>query len=150
MSEVPDAAFSTHAVGEGLAIRPAGTLVVAPCDGHLANIFSTNHAFAIVTQAGAEIIVHMGVDTVKLGGQGFKRLAQPGTHVKAGEPVLEIDLAYLAAHAVSMISPVVVSNADEFEVIDWPQIFGVKPTSFKDAVTETFSHPKYSKIVLEF
>ena len=118
LSEVPDAAFSTHAVGEGLAIRPAGTLVVAPCDGHLANIFSTNHAFAIVTQAGAEIIVHMGVDTVKLGGQGFKRLAQPGTHVKAGEPVLEIDLAYLAAHAVSMISPVVVSNADEFEVID--------------------------------
>jgi glucose-specific phosphotransferase system IIA component len=93
-------------------------LVLAACDGELANIFSTNHAFSMLTPSGAELIVHIGVDTFKLGGQGFKRLTSPGRSIKAGEPVLEIDLAYLSAHAASVISPVVVSNADEFELYD--------------------------------
>jgi PTS system N-acetylglucosamine-specific IIC component len=114
LEEVPDAAFASKAVGDGLAIRPTGRLVVAPCDGTLANIFSTNHAFALVTESGAEIIVHIGVDTVKLAGQGFKRLIQPGGKVKAGQPVLELDLDFLAANAVSTISPVVLANTDEF------------------------------------
>jgi len=118
LSDVPDAAFSSHAVGEGVAILPTNAVVVAPCDGELANIYSTNHAFAIITDRGAELIVHIGVDTVKLGGQGFKRLTTPGRRIQAGEPVLEIDLAYLAAHAVSTISPVVMSNADEFDLYD--------------------------------
>lgn len=117
LEDVPDAAFASKAVGDGLAIRPTGRLVVAPCDGKLANIFGTNHAFALVTDSGAEIIVHIGVDTVKLAGQGFKRLMQPGAHVKAGQPVLELDLEFLAAHAVSTISPVVLANADEFGAI---------------------------------
>ena len=114
LSDVPDQAFASHAVGEGVAIRPTGNLVVAPCDGLLANVFNTNHAFAVVTDSGAEIIVHIGVETVKLRGQGFKRLAQPGARVKAGDPVLEIDLAYLSAHAVSIVSPVVLSNPEQF------------------------------------
>ncbi len=117
LADVPDAAFASGAVGQGLAIRPTGKLVVAPCDGTLASIFKTNHAFAMVTEAGAEIIVHIGVDTVKLGGQGFKRLAVAGSQVKAGDPVLELDLDYLAVHAVSTISPVVLSNADEFSAL---------------------------------
>jgi PTS system N-acetylglucosamine-specific IIC component len=114
LEEVPDAAFSSKAVGDGVAIRPTGRIVVAPCDGKLVNIFNTNHAFAIVTESGAEIIVHIGVDTVKLRGQGFRRLASPGSVVKLGDPILEIDLDYLTAHAVSTLSPVVLSNADEF------------------------------------
>jgi PTS system N-acetylglucosamine-specific IIC component len=114
LEQVPDAAFSSKAVGDGIAIRPTGSVVVAPCDGKLANIFNTNHAFAIVTESGAEIIVHIGVDTVKLRGQGFKRLAIPGSTVKKGDAILGIDLAYLTAHAVSTLSPVVLSNADEF------------------------------------
>jgi PTS system N-acetylglucosamine-specific IIC component len=118
LEDVPDAAFASKAVGEGVAIRPTGKWVVAPCDGKLVNIFNTNHAFALVTDSDAEIIVHIGIETVKLGGQGFKRLAQPGTHVKAGDPVLELDLDYLAAHAVSTLSPVVLSNADEFGALN--------------------------------
>jgi PTS system N-acetylglucosamine-specific IIC component len=117
LADVPDAAFASNAVGQGVAIRPTGSVVVAPCDGELVNIFNTNHAFAMVTESGAEIIVHIGVDTVKLRGQGFKRIAQAGTHVKAGEPILEIDLAYLQANAVSILSPVVLSNADEFSAL---------------------------------
>lgn len=114
LSDVPDQAFASRAVGEGVAIRPTGNLVVAPCDGLLANVFNTNHAFAVVADSGAEVIVHIGVETVKLRGQGFKRLAQPGAHVKAGDPVLEIDLAYLSEHAVSIVSPVVLSNPEQF------------------------------------
>jgi PTS system N-acetylglucosamine-specific IIC component len=134
LAEVPDAAFSSGAVGDGIAIRPTENMVVAPCDGKLANIFNTNHAFAIVTESGAEIIVHVGVDTVKLRGQGFKRLALPGSLVKMGDPILEIDLAYLAEHAVSTLSPVVLSNADEFgaltEVATGPMVAG-KTALFK-------------------
>lgn len=118
IDSVPDAAFASKAVGEGVAIRPTSKLVVAPCDGKLANIFGTNHAFSLVTDTGAEIIVHVGIETVKLGGKGFKRLTQPGGRVKAGDPVLELDLDYLAANAVSLLSPVVLSNADEFAPLE--------------------------------
>ena len=117
IEDVPDAAFASKAVGEGLAIRPTGKLVVAPCDGELVKIFNTNHAFALVTDSGAELIVHIGIETVKLGGQGFTRLAEQGSRVKAGDPVLELDLDFLAANAVSVISPVVLSNAEQFTAL---------------------------------
>ncbi|MCJ1877451.1 PTS N-acetyl glucosamine transporter subunit IIABC, partial [Klebsiella sp. HSTU-Sny5] len=76
--------------------------------------FNTNHAFCLETDKGAEIVVHMGIDTVALEGQGFKRLVEEGAEVKAGQPILELDLDYLNANARSMISPVVVSNSDEY------------------------------------
>ncbi|WP_410498282.1 glucose PTS transporter subunit IIA [Chitinibacter sp. S2-10] len=107
-------AFASKAVGDGLAILPTANQVVAPCDGQLLKIFNTNHAFAMITSDGVELIVHIGIDTVRLGGQGFKRLAEPGSDIKAGEPVLELDLEYLGANAKSVISPVVVTNADHF------------------------------------
>jgi PTS system N-acetylglucosamine-specific IIC component len=118
--QVPDAAFSSKAVGEGLAIRPTGKLVLAPADGVIAKIFNTNHAFALIADNGAELIVHIGLDTVKLGGKGFARLLEQGSRVKAGDAVLELDLEYLTANAVSIISPVVVSNVEQFDgVIDF-------------------------------
>ncbi|UXY17308.1 PTS glucose transporter subunit IIA [Chitiniphilus purpureus] len=114
LEQVPDAAFASKAVGDGVAIRPTGKLVVAPVAGTIAKIFNSNHAFALVADNGAEIIVHIGIETVKLGGQGFKRLAEQGARVNAGDPVLELDLDYLASHAQSLVSPVVVSNVDQY------------------------------------
>lgn len=114
LEDVPDAAFATKAVGDGVAILPTGKLVVAPCDGQLVKIFNTNHAFALVNDAGVELIVHIGIETVKLAGQGFTRLAEQGSFVKAGQPVLELDLEFLGANAKSVISPVVLTNADDF------------------------------------
>lgn len=114
LEDVPDAAFATKAVGDGVAILPTGKLVVAPCDGQLVKIFNTNHAFALVNDAGVELIVHIGIETVKLGGQGFTRLVEQGSFVKAGQPVLELDLEFLGANAKSVISPVVLTNADDF------------------------------------
>jgi len=114
LEQVPDEAFASKAVGDGVAIRPTEKTVVAPADGTVVKIFNTNHAFCLETDKGAEIVVHMGIDTVALNGQGFKRLVEEGAEVKAGQPILEMDLAYLNANARSMISPVVVSNADDY------------------------------------
>lgn len=114
LEQVPDEAFASKAVGDGLAIRPTDKIVVAPADGTVVKIFNTNHAFCLETDKGAEIVVHMGIGTVALEGQGFKRLVEEGAEVKAGQPILELDLDYLNANARSMISPVVVSNSDEY------------------------------------
>ncbi|WLJ42753.1 N-acetylglucosamine-specific PTS transporter subunit IIBC [Edwardsiella piscicida] len=114
LSEVPDEAFASKAVGDGLAVRPTDKMVVAPASGTVVKIFNTNHAFCLESDDGVEVVVHMGIDTVALNGQGFKRLVEEGDVVKVGQPVLEMDLDYLNAHARSMISPVVVSNIDDF------------------------------------
>ncbi|NVC33040.1 PTS N-acetyl glucosamine transporter subunit IIABC [Serratia marcescens] len=114
LDQVPDEAFASKAVGDGLAIRPTDNIVVSPADGTVVKIFNTNHAFCLETDKGAEIVVHMGIDTVALEGQGFKRLVEEGAEVKAGQPILELELDYLNANARSMISPVVVSNSDDY------------------------------------
>ncbi|CNG97971.1 PTS system N-acetylglucosamine-specific transporter subunit IIABC [Yersinia aldovae] len=114
LDQVPDEAFASKAVGEGVAIRPTDKTVVSPASGTIVKIFNTNHAFCLETETGAEIVVHIGIDTVKLNGQGFTRLVEEGATVVAGQPVLELDLAYLNANARSMISPVVVSNIDDY------------------------------------
>lgn len=114
LDAVPDEAFANKAVGDGVAIKPSDKRVVAPIAGTVVKIFNTNHAFCLESENGVEIVVHMGLDTVALGGQGFTRLVEEGAQVTAGQPVLEMDLDYLNAHARSMISPVVVSNIEDF------------------------------------
>ena len=114
LEAVPDEAFASQAVGEGLAIKPTGKTVVAPAAGTVVKIFDTNHAFCLETSSGVEIVVHMGLDTVALGGKGFTRLVEEGATVAAGQPVLEMDLDFLNASARSMISPVVISNSEDF------------------------------------
>ncbi|KOC89440.1 N-acetylglucosamine-specific PTS transporter subunit IIBC [Winslowiella iniecta] len=114
IEHVPDEAFASKAVGDGLAIQPTDKTVVAPIAGTIVKIFNTNHAFCLESDNGVEIVVHMGLDTVALGGKGFSRLVEEGAVVTAGQPVLEMDLDFLNANARSMISPVVVSNIDDF------------------------------------
>jgi PTS system N-acetylglucosamine-specific IIC component len=117
LEQVPDEAFASKAVGEGVAIRPTGSTVVSPASGTVLKIFNTNHAFCLETEKGLEVVVHMGIDTVALEGKGFTRLVEEGAQVKAGEPILEMDLAWLNSHAKSMISPVVVTNIEDFSGI---------------------------------
>jgi PTS system N-acetylglucosamine-specific IIC component len=117
LEQVPDEAFASKAVGEGVAIRPTGSTVVSPASGTILKIFNTNHAFCLETEKGLEVVVHMGIDTVALEGKGFTRLVEEGAQVKAGEPILEMDLAWLNSHAKSMISPVVVTNIEDFSGI---------------------------------
>lgn len=117
LEQVPDEAFASKAVGDGIAVKPTSKIVVAPAAGTVVKIFNTNHAFCLETNNGAEIVVHMGIDTVALEGKGFKRLVEEGTDVKAGEPILEMDLDFLNANARSMISPVVCSNSDDYSAL---------------------------------
>lgn len=117
LEQVPDEAFASKAVGDGIAVKPTSNIVVATAAGTVVKIFNTNHAFCLETNNGAEIVVHMGIDTVALEGKGFKRLVEEGTDVKAGEPILEMDLDFLNANARSMISPVVCSNSDDYSAL---------------------------------
>lgn len=114
LEQVPDEAFASKAVGDGVAVKPTEKTVVSPAAGTIVKIFNTNHAFCLETEKGAEIVVHMGIDTVTLNGQGFTRLVEEGAVVVAGQPVLEMDLDFLNANARSMVSPVVCSNIDDF------------------------------------
>lgn len=117
LEQVPDEAFASKAVGDGIAVKPTSNIVVAPAAGTVVKIFNTNHAFCLETNNGAEIVVHMGIDTVALEGKGFKRLVEEGAEVKAGEPILEMDLDFLNANARSMISPVVCNNSDDYSAL---------------------------------
>ncbi|PIJ48856.1 PTS N-acetyl glucosamine transporter subunit IIABC [Erwinia sp. OLTSP20] len=114
LEQVPDEAFASKAVGDGLAIKPTGNTVVAPAAGTIVKIFNTNHAFCLETDKGVEVVVHIGLDTVGLEGKGFSRLVEEGARVTAGQPVLQLDLEFLNANARSMISPVVISNSDDY------------------------------------
>ncbi|CDL79428.1 PTS system N-acetylglucosamine-specific EIICBA component (Includes: N-acetylglucosamine permease IIC component; N-acetylglucosamine-specific phosphotransferase enzyme IIB component; N-acetylglucosamine-specific phosphotransferase enzyme IIA component) [Xenorhabdus cabanillasii JM26] len=114
LEDVPDEAFSSKLVGDGIAIKPTSDTVFSPISGTVVKIFDTNHALCIEADNGVEVIIHMGVDTVSLQGKGFERLVEEGVRVKVGEPLLKLDLEYLNTHAKSMISPIIISNIDDY------------------------------------
>ena len=115
IEDVPDVVFAEKIVGDGIAIRPTGNKMVAPCDGEIGKIFETNHAFSLESDSGIELFVHFGIDTVELKGEGFTRIAQEGQKVKMGDTVLEFDLEFLKKNAKSILTPVVISNMDEIK-----------------------------------
>ena len=118
LDDVPDEAFSSRIVGDGIAIKPTSDEVLAPASGTVVKIFETNHAFCLETDNGIELIVHMGIDTVALKGEGCARLVEEGAEVTAGTPILKLDLPFLEANAKSMISPVIISNIDDFAGVE--------------------------------
>ncbi|GHA20735.1 PTS glucose transporter subunit IIA [Oceanisphaera arctica] len=117
IEEVPDVVFAEKIVGDGIAIKPSGNKMVAPCDGTIGKIFETNHAFSIESDSGLELFVHFGIDTVELKGEGFTRIAQEGQQVKKGDTIIEFDLALLETKAKSTLTPVVISNMDEVKEV---------------------------------
>lgn len=96
LSDVPDPVFSSGAMGKGYAIKPSNNRVVSPVDGKIISIFPTKHAIGIESAAGEEILIHIGVDTVKLKGEGFTVLVNEGASVKAGQPLVDVDFAGIA------------------------------------------------------
>lgn len=112
LEKVPDEIFSQKMAGDGVAIDTDGDLVVAPADGDLTFIFKTNHAFGMSLNNGVELLIHIGLDTVNLAGEGFERLAHEGQTVKAGEPIIRINRDYILERGCSLISPILIANAD--------------------------------------
>ncbi|MFC0179717.1 PTS glucose transporter subunit IIA [Thorsellia kenyensis] len=115
IEDVPDVVFAEKVVGDGIAIKPTGNLIVSPVNGTIGKIFETNHAFSIESNEGIELFVHFGFDTVQLRGAGFTRIAEEGQSVKVGDPIIELDLALLEEKAKSTLTPVVISNLDDIK-----------------------------------
>lgn len=114
LSEVPDPAFSSEAMGKGVAIKPADGRVVAPFDGTITVAFKKKHALAIVSDSGAEILVHVGIDTVKLDGQYFTSHVKEGDRVTAGQLLLEFDVDQIAAAGYATLTPIIVTNTADY------------------------------------
>lgn len=114
LSEVKDEAFSTGALGQGLAIVPSEGKLYAPCDGEITTFFPTGHAIGITTEKGAEILMHVGMDTVKLDGDGFSLKKQQGDKVKKGELLLEFDIEKIKGAGLETTTPVIITNSDDY------------------------------------
>ncbi|MBU3109587.1 PTS sugar transporter subunit IIA [Clostridium gasigenes] len=112
LSEVPDQVFAEKMAGDGLAILAEGDTFVAPADGELTLVFKTKHAFAMTLSNGIELLIHIGIDTVSLNGEGFEQLAEQGTQVKAGTPIIKIDRDFIISKGLSLITPVLITNVD--------------------------------------
>ena len=117
LSEVPDAVFAEKMMGDGFAIVPSEGIVVSPVDGTIVTFFPTKHALGIQADSGREILIHVGIDTVKLDGKGFEALVAQGDQVKKGQPLLRFDVDYIKEHATSIITPIIFTNLFEGESV---------------------------------
>lgn len=113
LEEVEDEAFSSGILGKGVAILPEEGVLYAPADGTISAFFPTGHAVGMTTEGGAELLMHVGMDTVQLNGKGFKPLAAVGDQVKKGQKLLEFDMNLIKEAGYSLLTPVLVTNADE-------------------------------------
>ena len=113
LSTAPDEAFAEKMMGDGAVVTPEDPYVRAPEDGEVAFVFDTKHAIGFVTDSGVSLLIHVGIDTVKLNGEGFEALVESGQTVKKGDPMLKLDLEYLKTHAPSVTSPVLCTELEE-------------------------------------
>ena len=117
LTEVHDDVFSSGVIGAGMAVVPSGDTVYAPVAGTLTMLFATKHALGITTSEGVEVMVHIGVDTVKLEGRGFEALVKQGDEVELGQPLIKLDRAFLDEQGVCLDTPVVISNAAQVQSV---------------------------------
>ncbi|PTB83647.1 PTS N-acetylmuramic acid transporter subunit IIBC [Sulfurovum lithotrophicum] len=118
LESVDDEVFSQKMVGDGVALMPVSNAFTAPIDGVVTKIFSTNHAYSIKSNKDLEVMVHIGLETVGLDGQGFIRVANEGDHVKVGDVIIQADLAYIKEHAKDIITPIIVTDESDVKEIE--------------------------------
>ena len=114
LSEVSDPTFGEEIMGKGVAVKPTGNKVVAPCDATVDMMFDTGHAVSLVADSGAEILIHVGLDTVNLKGQHYTVIAKNGDHVKKGDLLMEFDIAAIQAAGYDTVTPIVICNSDNY------------------------------------
>lgn len=117
LAEVKDEAFASGALGDGIAIEPAVGELVAPADGEISSTFDTHHAVGMTTVDGAELLMHIGIDTVKLGGKHFTYLVNEGDKVRKGQLLIRFDIEAIKAEGYPVTTPLIVCNTDEYAAV---------------------------------
>ena len=113
LSTAPDEAFADRMMGDGAVVTPTDAIVKAPEDGEVAFVFDTKHAIGFTTDSGLSLLIHVGIDTVKLDGKGFEVFVENGQQVKKGDPLMKLDIDYLQEHAPSIVSPVLCTELED-------------------------------------
>ena len=119
LDEVPDAVFAGRMLGDGLAIDPTGAVLTAPCAGEIVTLPASAHAVSIRAARGIDVLIHIGIDTVQLGGRGFDARVRPGVAVRAGDELIRFDLDEVARGAKSLMTPIVVTPMDGLSLRRW-------------------------------
>ena len=117
LADVKDEAFASGALGDGIAIEPTDGELVAPADGEISSTFETHHAVGMTTADGAELLMHIGIDTVKLGGKHFTYLVNEGDKVKKGQPLIRFELEAIKAEGYPVTTPLIVCNTDDYAAV---------------------------------
>jgi glucose-specific phosphotransferase system IIA component len=115
LSRVPDEVFASGMLGEGFAVQPTAGTIYSPVNGTIGSVTETKHAYTVRSSDGLDILVHIGVDTVKLCGEGFISLVEEGDEVKAGDIIARADLDIIKKHGCPVVIPVIVSNFEEMK-----------------------------------
>ena len=115
LESVNDPVFSTKMMGDGIAISPIGDLIVSPCNGKIEMIANTKHAIGIITDTGVEILIHIGLNTVNLNGEGFRSLMTEGSKLKVGDPLIKLDLENLNFKEVDLTTLMIITNTNKFD-----------------------------------
>ena len=129
LSEVADETFASEMLGTTVAVEPADGKIVAPCDGEVSNIFETGHAVCITTESGGELLIHIGIDTVKMDGKGFTKKVSDGDKVHAGDILVEADLEEIKNAGYQTTTMMILTNTDEFGNVTKAEPAEVKTTS---------------------
>lgn len=118
LEQVEDEVFASGVTGLGLAIRPADSVVLSPCDGEISMIADSLHAIGIAAAGDAEVLIHVGLNTTMLGGKGFEPLVKKGDIVKTGQPLLKFDMDFIKSKGYPLVTPVLIVNAEDFEELE--------------------------------
>jgi phosphocarrier protein FPr len=118
LADVPDPVFAGGMFGDGIAVDPLDGRLLAPCDGLVTHLARTGHAVTLQTREGAEILLHIGIDTVELGGEGFTAKVAQGAHVRAGDVLIEFNQDEIVVKAPSLVSVIAIANSDAFDVVE--------------------------------
>ena len=118
MEEVEDEAFASKVLGEGVAIEPSEGKLYSPCDGKIDMVFDTKHAVNIVSKEGCEVLLHIGIDTVKLGGEFFESHISDGQEVHKGDLLISFDIAGIKKAGYKVTTPMIVCNTDDYNSVE--------------------------------